>query len=106
MGAFFNKTEIAKFGDAPNSDETTALVLPSITDILIRGDKLYISTTLASCKGFQGFDITKNELLSPEDYYPQFDTNFDYHCINGLDYGSNGDIFTIADNQVLVYDCN
>jgi len=92
--------------NTPDSDETTAIVLPSITGIIINEDKLYISTTLASCKGFQVFEISKNELLSSEDYYPQFDTNFDSHCVHGLVYGSNGDIFTIADNQVLIYDCN
>ncbi len=91
---------------APSSDETTAVIIPSITDILIREDKLYVSTTVAGCKGFQVFDITKNELLSPEDYHPQFDTNFDSQCINGLDYGANGDLFTISNNQVLIYDCN
>lgn len=80
--------------------------LPTITDILIREDKLYISTTVAGCTGFQVFEIVKNELLSPEDYYPQFDTNLDSHCISGLDYGANGDVITVSKNQVLIYNCN
>jgi len=92
--------------NAPNSDETIAITQPSITGVLIYEDKLYVSTTIASCKGFQVFDITKDELLAPEDYFPQFDSNFDDHCINGLSYGASGDIFTIAGNQVLIYDCD
>ncbi len=61
---------------------------------------------IASCKGFQVFDLSKDELLSPEDYYPLLDPNFDAHCINGNNYGASGDILTISNNQVLVYDCN
>ncbi|MFK7772246.1 MAG: hypothetical protein AB8F94_08900 [Saprospiraceae bacterium] len=91
---------------APSSDETITITQPSLTDILIHEDKLYVSTTIASCKGFQVFDITKNELLAPEDYFPQYDSNFDHHCIHGLSYGASGDIFTIARNQILKYDCN
>ncbi len=91
---------------APSSDETVAIIQPSITDILIREDKLYVSTTIASCKGFQVFDITKDELLAPEDYFPQYDSNFEDHCINGLSYGASGDVITIAGNQVLIYNCN
>jgi len=52
------------------------------------------------------FNISKDELLGPEDYHPQFDTSFESHCINGLNVGANGDVFTVANNQVLIYDCN
>ncbi len=91
---------------APRTDESLTIRQPSITGMIIRDDKLYVSTTIAGCKGFQVFEITKNEFLTPDDYYPQFDNNFEAHCISGLDYAANGDVITISYNSVLIYNCN
>ncbi|MEM1318769.1 MAG: hypothetical protein AAGG75_00865 [Bacteroidota bacterium] len=99
----FNET----LSNADVTDQVAEMMLPSLEKALVRNDKLYIGTTLASCRGIHVFDITKNELLQPADYYVIKDPELEGQCINDISLTSNGDIIvTTLGNDVTIMDCN
>lgn len=90
-----------------NTDQDIEMIKPSIVETMIRNDKLYVATTVASCRGIHVFDITKNELLSPDDYYVVQDTELEGQCINDIFEAANGDIIVVTlGNDVTVMNCN
>ena len=94
-------------GANQNTDQDIEMIKPSIVETMIRNDKLYVATTVASCRGIHVFDITKNELLSPDDYYVVKDPELEGQCINDIYETSNGDIIVVTlGNDVSIMNCN
>lgn len=88
------------------SDQELEVRLPSLVSAEIYEDKLYIATTLASCRGFQIFDITKNEPLLPEDYSIVKDSNFESQCIDAFNISETGPIYVMVNDQLNIFNCN
>ena len=98
--------EIPIYGDTL-SDQETEISLPSLNSAKIYDHKLYIGTTIAGCHGFHVFDISKDELLDPNDYYIVQDSNFNNQCISAFNIIPNGNIYIANGNeQVTVFNCN
>lgn len=90
-----------------NSQQDVDMILPSLTDALIHEDKLYVSTTLASCLGIHEFEITKNSTLTPGEYGLIRDPGFPTQCIDGMIWGEDGNLFVISgQSHITEIDCN
>ena len=89
-----------------DSEQNTQMSLPSIVEAKVVGDKLYLSTTLAGCRGFHVFDLSKDELLQPEDYYVAMDPQFTNQCIDAFEVLPDGNIFVVTNEELTTYDCN
>ncbi|MEM0994650.1 MAG: hypothetical protein AAGI49_16570 [Bacteroidota bacterium] len=91
--------------NAPESEQDIAISLPSLVDAAVWEGQLYIATTLASCRGIQIFDVTKNDRLVPEDYYIARDPNFGSQCINAFEILADGTIYVVVQGEVGVFRC-
>jgi hypothetical protein len=69
--------------EAADSPKAINMALPSIVDVYLRGDYLYLATTLAGCRGFQRIDVSKNTLLTDEDLAIIEDPAFSSQCHTG-----------------------
>ena len=92
--------------DTLNTDQDIEMSLPSLTEAKIYHEKLYVATTLASCRGFQVFDISKNELLEATDYYIVKDPGFESQCIDAFQVGPDEQAYVVTDNQLTIFTCN
>ncbi|KAA3630649.1 MAG: hypothetical protein DWQ02_17680 [Bacteroidetes bacterium] len=78
---------------------------PVIT--LIKNDKLYVGTSHGGCRGTHVFDISKNELLLPEDYYVVKDPELEGQCIMDVFESDNGYIIVVTlEHDVTIMNCN
>lgn len=84
------------------SDHEIEMISPSLQKILIRDDRLYIATSQAGCRGFHVFNLNKNELLQPEDYYVIRDPEFDNQCFRNIHENDLGEIFIINHKNNII----
>ena len=96
------------FGSATSLDSKDIYMRgPSITDALIFNDKLYLTTTIAGCRGIQEFDITRNEELSIDDYHVIQDPNFPSQCLEGIQLDQEGNFsFITSHGEIVRMTCN
>lgn len=92
--------------NSTTSSKEVFMARPSLVDVFIKDDLLYVATTLAGCEGIQRFDISKNEELTEDDYDAFEDPFYSSQCIDALYLDDNGDVYVIVnDNELIKVDC-
>lgn len=91
--------------DAADSPKTTNMALPSIVDVYLRGDYLYVATTLAGCRGFHRMDVSKYSMLTDTDLAIIEDPAFNSQCIQGIYAASEQEVYVITANEVVAMNC-
>lgn len=79
--------------------------LPSVNGAQIKGDFLYVATTIAGCRGVHVFDVSKNGPLTADDYYVVQDPALPQQCIDALEIDADGNIYIIVNDELVVIDC-
>ncbi|MEM1328487.1 MAG: hypothetical protein AAGI23_21205 [Bacteroidota bacterium] len=93
--------------EQPKGDQAAAISHPylSLNNMAIKNDQLYIATQGEECSGFQVFDISGDEELTPEDYFIVQDPNLDSQCFYAFEVMPNGDALVMTRESLNVFEC-
>jgi hypothetical protein len=88
------------------SEKDIYMLLASVTDIEIIGNYLYVSTTLASCRGIHRFFLDTDQPLTDDQYDVFHDPMLPGQCVDWIYEASDGGIFIVtAEGTISIVKC-
>jgi hypothetical protein len=92
--------------NTPGSEVDTYMLLSSITDVAVVGNFLYVTTTLAGCRGIHRFLIERDESLFPDQIRVIQDPNLPGQCVDRMYVAPNDDVYIITNQrEVTIIKC-
>ena len=88
------------------SEKELAIILPSIKEVFVRDNFLYVLTSFAGCRGIHRYDLSGEEALGDEDFDVFEDRNLPDQCLEGYFEPQNGrgQIYIYSQQQVTFID--
>lgn len=87
------------------TEQEFEILLPTLINGAVKGDRLYLATSFASCRGFQVFDLRTDDPFDEDDYFTLRDPNFDSQCTRAFSINKSGEAIVVTDNQIHFFDC-
>ncbi|MEL6636387.1 MAG: hypothetical protein AAFW73_23615 [Bacteroidota bacterium] len=88
------------------SEKELAIILPSIKEVFVRDNFLYVLTSFAGCRGIHRYDLSGEEALGDEDFDVFEDRNLPDQCLEGYFEPQNGrgQIYIYSQQRVTFID--
>jgi hypothetical protein len=83
------------------SEKDTYMLLASVTDIEVIGNYLYVSTTLAGCRGMHRFFLDTDQPLTDDQYDVFHDPGLPGKCIDWIYEAMDGRIFIVTGQSTI-----